>query len=77
MLVRLEEQNARLRHEAEEREEEVAALQDDVAQLTGRINEMDVQHNQKIGQSPALWYAGRSTGIVHGDDEKNRLWHQW
>ena len=32
-----------------ERDEEVAALQDDVTQLTGRINEMNIEQNQKIG----------------------------
>ena len=32
-----------------ERDEELAALQDDVTQLTGRINEMNIEQNQKIG----------------------------
>ena len=46
---RIEEQNKKLLSEMAERDEELAALQDDVTQLTGRINEMNIEQNQKIG----------------------------
>ena len=50
IIFRLEDQNKRLLSDVTNKDEEVAALQDDVTQLTGRINEMNIEHNQKIGE---------------------------
>ena len=46
-----------------ERDEEVAALQDDVTQLTGRINEMNIEQNQKIGSHSIVNFMLQMVGI--------------
>ena len=48
-----------------ERDEELAALQDDVTQLTGRINEMNIEQNQKIGSYSIVNFVLQVAGILH------------
>ena len=48
-----------------ERDEELAALQDDVTQLTGRINEMNIEQNEKIGLHSVVNFMLQMVEILH------------
>ena len=48
-----------------ERDEELAALQDDVTQLTGRINEMNIEQNEKIGSHSVVDFVSQMFEILH------------
>ena len=50
-----------------ERDEELAALQDDVTQLTGRINEMNIEQNEKIGSHSVVDFVLQMVEILHSE----------